>query len=58
MLELLQQTAATDTVGWVAGILTAGVFVVACIYALAMPLIPVIIAINLIRRAVGLPQLR
>lgn len=58
MLEFLQQTAATDTVGWGAGLLTAGTLVIGCIYAVAMTLLPIAIVVNLIRRAASLPQIR
>lgn len=56
MQEFLQ-AAATDTLGWAAGMLTMGVFVVGSPYAVGVALLPVIVSINVARRLMGLPQL-
>ena len=53
MLAFLQATAATDTIGWAAGMLTVGVFILAAPYVLAVPLLPAVIGINLVRQARG-----
>jgi hypothetical protein len=57
MLEFLQATAATDTLGWAAGVGAAFTFVIGCVYAPALPLLPIVIVINLVRQAMGLRSL-
>lgn len=57
MLQFLQATCATDTVGCAAGWATVSVFFLAVPYAPVPVLLPIVIGINLVRRSMGLADL-
>lgn len=57
MLAFLREIAATDTIGWAAGMWSAFTFVIGSVYVATLPALPVVIAINLVRQAMGLRSL-